>query len=88
MHLAEAMARARAFAAEQLGLTAAAVVAAAHRSDGYTVTLEAVLEAEYMRQRAQRDLVGLFEVLLDQELTVISIARKEVRERGTPSAHG
>jgi hypothetical protein len=81
------MACARTFAAEQMGL-AATVVAAAPRGDGYAVTLEAVLEAEYMRQRAQRDLIGLFEVLLDQELNVISVARKEVRERGTPFTHG
>jgi hypothetical protein len=85
MKVAEAMARARRFCAEELGMQAT-VVAAVPEEDGWRVSLEAIVEAEYMRERAQRDLIGLFEVLVDPALTVTAFERKEVRERGTPYA--
>lgn len=87
MGLAGAIASAKAFLEQELGL-AATVVAAAPKGDGYTVTLEAIVEREYMRQRAQRDLIAQYEVTLDEALGVTALTRKEVRERGIPTAHG
>lgn len=82
MTTAKAMAKARRFAEVELGL-APAVVATVPNGDGWRVTLEAVVEADYMRQRAQRDLVAVYELQLDADLMVVAFERKEIRERGT-----
>lgn len=78
----QAMASVRAFFADQLGLEAK-VVAARPQGDGWQVTVEAIVEDEYMRQRARRDLVGTFDVFVDAKLQIVSFERKELRERGT-----
>ncbi len=77
------MARTRAFFTDELGLQATVIGAIAH-GDGWRVTVEAIVEDEYMRQRARRDLIGTFEATLNEELAVTSFERKSVRERGTP----
>lgn len=85
MSAARAMAAARKFAARELGLQAH-VVAVLPQGDGWRVTLEAVVEAEYMRQRAQRDLLATYEVQLNGRLQVAAFERKDVRERGATIA--
>ncbi|HWI65179.1 MAG TPA: gas vesicle protein GvpO [Symbiobacteriaceae bacterium] len=81
MSAVKAMAAARKFAMAELGLRAD-VVAAVPTGEGWRITLEAVVEAEYMRQRAQRDLVATYEVTLDGRFAVSAFERKELRERG------
>lgn len=82
MSAVKAMAAARKFAQQELQLQAE-VVAVAPSGEGWRVSLEAVVDAEYMRQRAQRDLVATYDVTLDGRLAVTAFERKELRERGS-----
>ncbi len=51
--------------------------------NGWQIKAEIIEEDEYMRKRAKRDLLGVYDVILNQDLEVISFERKELKERGT-----
>lgn len=51
--------------------------------DGWKALVEIIEEDEYMRRRGRKDLIGVYEMILNNELKVISYQRKELRERGT-----
>lgn len=78
------MESAQGFLADALGLSAT-ITAVSPEGDGWLVTAEAIVEDEYMRQRARRDILGTYEVLLDSAFNVRSFVRKDLRERGTVS---
>lgn len=59
------------------------VVGVTPTEEGWQVLAEAVVEDDYMRRRARRDLVGLFEVTMSKKYEVQSYIRREIRERGT-----
>lgn len=85
MSLTDAMARTRAFFADNLGQEAT-IVTATPQEEGWRVIAEVIVEAEYMRRRAQRELIAAYEVLLDGSLNVTGFERREIRARGTPSS--
>ncbi|RJX27446.1 MAG: gas vesicle protein GvpR [Dethiobacter sp.] len=51
--------------------------------NGWHIKVEIIEEDEYMRKRAKRDLLGVYDVILNQDFEVISFERKELKERGT-----
>jgi len=51
--------------------------------DGWRALVEVIEEDEYMRRRGRKDLIGVYEIVLDNDLGVRSYQRKELRERGT-----
>ena len=52
------------------------------RSDnGWHVQVETVEESQYMRARALDDIVGLYEVRIDDNLEIVSYERIALRER-------
>lgn len=81
MSIAEVISAVNRFAAEELNLQGK-VIAVTPEADGWRVLMEAVVEDEYMRQRARRDLVATFEIILSADLVVQSFERKTVHERG------
>ncbi|MCG2686303.1 gas vesicle protein [Candidatus Parcubacteria bacterium] len=59
----------------------ARVVEVNKTSDDWTVVAEALEESDYMRRFGRGDMLGIYEVTVDSNLSVVSYIRKELRER-------
>lgn len=54
-----------------------------HKTDkGWELTVEVIEEKEYMKAHAKDELVGVYSVLMNAELEIISFQRKSLRARG------
>lgn len=69
--------------AEEVMLKPCRVIAVAATEKGWLISAEVIEEDEYMRRRARKDLLGIYEFILDEDLTVLSYQRKELKERGS-----
>jgi hypothetical protein len=49
--------------------------------DLWKVQIEVAEEVEYMRKRAQDDLLAMYEVTVNNDLEILSFERKYLRER-------
>lgn len=49
---------------------------------GWQVTAEVLMDEEYTMKRGRCDLLSVFEVLVDQNLNILSYSRARIRERG------
>lgn len=85
--IGQAMLSVKQFFNDQLQLEATVTAVTPHQ-EGWRVLADAVVEDEYMRQRARRDIVATYEVLVGSDLAIRSFERKDLRERGTVQAHG
>ncbi|MEW6623876.1 MAG: gas vesicle protein GvpO [Bacillota bacterium] len=52
-------------------------------NDGWLINVEIVEEDDYMRKRGRREVVGIYDVMIDGNLKVISFKRTGLKERGT-----
>jgi len=52
-------------------------------NEGYRVNVEMIEEDEYMRSKGRKDLIGIYEVMLNSKLDVISFERILLKERGS-----
>lgn len=59
------------------------VRAVTEMGDGWQAVVEVIEEDEYMRRRGRKDLIGVYEIILNNNYVVSSYKRKELRERGT-----
>jgi len=55
--------------------------------DGWKVKIEVPEEVEYMRKRAQDDLMAIYEVFVDCNYEVVSFDRVAFRERDSVTCH-
>lgn len=51
--------------------------------EGYRVIVEMIEEDEYMRAKGRKELIGIYEVILNSKLEVVSYERKVLKERGS-----
>lgn len=59
------------------------IVGVMREQDLWKVQIEVPEEVEYMRKRAQDDLMAIYELSIDDNLDVVSFQRKHLRERGS-----
>ncbi len=59
------------------------VISVVPGESGWQAEFEVILEDEYMRLRGRKDLIAKYEALVAPNMTVVSYARKEIRERGS-----
>lgn len=57
------------------------IVGVLRDEDLWKVQIEVAEEVEYMRQRAQDDLLAMYEVVVNSDLHILSFERKYMRER-------
>lgn len=57
------------------------IIGVIKKSDGWEVKIEVPEEVEYMRKRAQDDLMAIYEVIVDHNVEVVSFDRVALRER-------
>lgn len=57
------------------------VIAVQETDEGWLVEIEITEEDEYMRQRARRDILAIYEVRMDKAFNIKGYARKAMRER-------
>lgn len=57
------------------------VIGVERAEEGWAIQVETVEESEYMRARAMDDIVGLYEVKMNNNLEIISYERIALRER-------
>lgn len=53
---------------------------------GWWALVEAVEESDFMRRYGRGDLMGLYEVHLDDDLQILSYSRRGLRERTTATS--
>jgi hypothetical protein len=49
---------------------------------GWIIQAEIIEDSEYTRKRARDDIIALYEVILNENLEILSYFRKDFRERG------
>jgi len=57
------------------------VIGVIKQCDGWEVKIEVPEEVEYMRKKAQDDLMAIYEVIVDNNIEVVSFDRIALRER-------
>ncbi|MGC7873196.1 gas vesicle protein GvpO [Desulfosporosinus sp. SYSU MS00001] len=57
------------------------VISIEKKEDGWLAILETVEESDYMRQRALNDIIGLYELKINEHLEIVSYKRIGLRER-------
>lgn len=55
---------------------------------GWTLQVEVVEEKEYMQKYARDQLIGLYDVTLDEDMEVTSFNRIDMRSRSIPYSEG
>jgi hypothetical protein len=65
----------------------ARVISVSPQGDDWCVKAEIIEEDEYMQRRGRREILGLYEVILNSTLEIISFSRKALKERGTVELH-
>ncbi len=63
------------------------VIGVIKHSDGWEVKIEVAEEVEYMRKKAQDDLMAIYEVIVDNNIEVVSFERVALRERDSLTCH-
>lgn len=85
MNVARVIERTRSFMQEVLHKSGS-VVGASQDEGGWKVEMEVAEEVEYMRKRARDDLMGIYEIYLNNNMEVIEFKRTKIRERGASYA--
>ena len=58
------------------------VIGIINEGDLWRAKVQIIEEDEYMARRARKDLLGIYEVMIDQNLEIIAYERVELKERG------
>lgn len=61
----------------------ARVIGIVNEGEMWRVKVQIIEEDEYMARRAKKDLLGIYEVLLDQTLEIVGYELVTMKERGT-----
>jgi uridylate kinase len=61
----------------------ARVIGIINEGNLWRAKVQIIEEDEYMARRAKKDLLGIYEVLVNQDLEIIAFDRVELKERGT-----
>lgn len=59
------------------------IISISPEGDGWLVRAEIIEEDEYMRKRGRRELIGIYDLIFDNNLDIVSFERKGLKERGT-----
>lgn len=57
------------------------VIGVERLDNGWSVQVETIEESDYMRKRALDDVVGLYEVVLNEKMEIVSYKRIGMRQR-------
>lgn len=57
------------------------VISVERQENGWVVRVETVEDSEYMRKRALDDVVGLYEVVANEKMEIVSYKRLALRQR-------
>lgn len=57
------------------------IIGVEQREGGWIVMVETVEESDYMRKRALDDIVGVYEVMVNENMEIVSYKRTSLRER-------
>jgi len=54
-----------------------------HENKGWKLTVEVIEEKEYMKKYAKDEMIGVYDVYLNQEKEVTSFSRQDIRYRSS-----
>ncbi|MFZ5967766.1 MAG: gas vesicle protein GvpO [Bacillota bacterium] len=59
------------------------IISIVPNEDGWDAEFEAIVEDEYMRRIARKEIIARYEAKIDERLNIVSYQRKALRERGS-----
>lgn len=63
------------------------IIGVCKTGEGWTVEIEVIEEDEYMRRHGRNELLGIYEIELDEKPEIICYKRVKLRERGKLEFH-